>query len=90
MDLYGKYAGKLLPAVSSDLLLDAFELARDIREIDMRASAYDLTDCGYSPVKVETPAGRAEYVRHQRAFSERGAGIRERILGVAEQLASGE
>ena len=41
MDLY-KWAHKLVPAVSSDLVLDCFELARDIRTLDMRASPYDL------------------------------------------------
>ena len=29
--------------VPGELMLDAFELARDIRELDMRASPYDLT-----------------------------------------------
>ncbi|WP_420175236.1 3-methyladenine DNA glycosylase [Luteococcus sp. OSA5] len=86
MDLY-KWSGKMLPVVDSTLLLDTFELARDIREMDMRASAYDLTEWGYPPVKVETAAGRAEYVRHQRAFSERASGLRERLLGLLSPLA---
>src|SRR5664280_1637063 len=38
MDLY-KWAYKLLPAAPSDLLADAFELARDARALDMRASS---------------------------------------------------
>ena len=42
MDLY-KWAYKLTPAVPSDLVMDCFDLARDIRELDMRASPYDLT-----------------------------------------------
>ncbi len=56
MDVY-KWAGKLLPAVDSALLLDSFELAREIRELDMRASAYDLSQWGYPPVPVETSRG---------------------------------
>ena len=42
MDCY-KWAYKLSPAVPGELLLDCFALARDIRELDMRAS-YDLSD----------------------------------------------
>lgn len=85
MDLY-KWAGKLLPLTDSELLLDTFVLARDIRELDMRASAYDLTGWGYQPVAVETPAGRADYVRRQRVFSERAAGLRARLLEVLALL----
>nr|WP_255622100.1 3-methyladenine DNA glycosylase [Tessaracoccus sp. OS52] len=85
MDLY-KWAGKLHPATSSELLLETFLLARDIREVDMRASAYDLSEWGYEPVKVETPEGRAQYASLQRAFAERAAPIRRRLLAVVEQL----
>lgn len=85
MDLY-KWAGKLVPAVPSELLFDAFLLARDIREVDMRASAYDLTDWGYEPVRVETPEGRAEYVSLQRGFTERAAPVRERLVEVTSAL----
>ncbi|KAA9135791.1 3-methyladenine DNA glycosylase [Microbacterium caowuchunii] len=78
MDLY-KWAVKLGPLVPGDLLLDAFELARDIRELDMRASPYDLTDWGYSAVPVETAAGKAEYVAAQRRFTERAQPIRRAL-----------
>ena len=50
MDVY-KWAYKLIPVVPSDLLLDAFVLAKSIRELDMRASPYDLTELGYQPVR---------------------------------------
>lgn len=82
MDVY-KWAVKLGPLVPGDVLLDAFELARDIRALDMRASPYDLSDWGYSPVAIETSAGKAEYVRCQRAFSERSQLLRDRILAAA-------
>lgn len=85
MDLY-KWAGKLVPAVPSELLFDAFVLARDIREVDMRASAYDLTNWGYEPVRVETPEGRAEYAALQRVFAERSAPVREALVAVTEEL----
>lgn len=89
MDLY-KWAGKLLPLTSSELLLDCFELAHDIRLLDMRASPYDLTGWGHDPVPVETAAGRAEYVAHQREFSGRAAGLRSRLLDVTSQLTGAE
>ncbi len=85
MDLY-KWAGKLWPAVSSALLLETFRLARDIRVVDMRASAYDLTDWGYPPIPVETAAGRAEYVRLQRGFTARAEPLRAALITVVQRL----
>ena len=79
MDVY-KWAVKLGPLVPGPLLLDAFVLARDIRTLDMEASPYDLTAWGYSPVAIETPDGKAQYVSRQRALSERGQRLRGRIL----------
>lgn len=79
MDLY-KWAVKLGPLVPGELMLDAFELARDIRELDMRASPYDLTGWGYSPVPVETPDGKAAYVAAQREFTARAQPIRAALL----------
>lgn len=81
MDLY-KWAIKLGPLVPGDLLLDAFELARDIRVLDMEASPYDLADHGYAPVRIETPEGKAEYVRRQRGFTARSQALRARLLAV--------
>ena len=46
----------------------------------MQASPYDVSSYGLAPVAIETPEGKAEYVRHQRAFAERGAALRERLL----------
>ncbi|MFE0528977.1 3-methyladenine DNA glycosylase [Micromonospora parva] len=79
MDLY-KWAYKLSPLVPSELVADAFDLARDIRTLDMRASPYDLAALGYPPVRVETADGRAEYAAAQRAFAERAAVLRDRLL----------
>ena len=79
MDVY-KWAIKLGPLVPGEILLDAFELARDIRELDMRASPYDLVDWGYPPVAIETEAGRAEYEAAQRRFSERSQELRAAIV----------
>lgn len=85
MDLY-KWAYKLSPLVPSELVADAFELARDIRTLDMRASPYDLAGLGYPPVRVETPEGRAEFAAAQRAFAERAAPLRARLIEAIERL----
>jgi hypothetical protein len=82
MDLY-KVAYKLTPLLPSELVGDCFELARDIRELDMRASPYDLADLGYPPVPIETDDGRQAYVAEQRAFAERAGALRSRLLEVA-------
>ena len=85
MDLY-KWAAKLLPLTPGDLLLDCFELARDIRELDMRASPYDLTALGYDPVPVETPAGKQQYVAAQKQFADRANPLRTRLADLCEVL----
>jgi len=85
MDLY-KWAFKLAPWCPSDLIADTFELARDIRELDMRASPYDLSSFGYTAVPIETPEGRAEYERSQRNFAERAQPLRQRLLHLCESL----
>ncbi len=85
MDLY-KHAFRLSPMVCSDLVADCFELARDIRVLDMRASPYDLSALGYSPVRVETVEGKQEYVAAQRSFAERGAPLRARLVEECERL----
>jgi hypothetical protein len=79
MDLY-KWAYKLGPLVPGELLLDCFELARDVRELDMRASPYDLTDLGYSPVCIETTEGKQQYVAAQRDFAARTHPLRTRLI----------
>lgn len=79
MDLY-KWAIKLGPLVPGELLLDAFELARDIRLLDMQAAPYDLAPWGVVPVPIETTEGKAEYVRQQRVFADRGSRLRSELL----------
>ncbi|MEU0508997.1 3-methyladenine DNA glycosylase [Amycolatopsis sp. NPDC006125] len=79
MDLY-RAAFKLDPFVPSELVADCFELAVEIRELDMRASPYDLSGLGYSPVRIETARGRAEYARAQAAFAARAEPLRARLI----------
>jgi len=85
MDLY-KWAYKLDPYVPSALVADCFELAHDIRVLDMCASPYDLGALGYAPVRIETAAGRAEYARQQASFAERAAPLRARLIELCEEL----
>ncbi|WP_323097196.1 3-methyladenine DNA glycosylase [Intrasporangium sp. YIM S08009] len=85
MDLY-KWAHKLVPVVPSDLVADCFELARDVRSLDMRAAPYDLRELGYEPVRIETTEGKAAYVAEQRVFAERGQRLRERLIASIEAL----
>lgn len=85
MDLY-KHAFRLSPMVSSDLVADCFELAWDIRVMDMRAAPYDLAELGFAPVRIETAEGKAEYVAAQRAFADRGAPLRRRLIEECERL----
>lgn len=85
MDLY-KWAYKLHPAAPAELVADCFALAVDVRELDMRASPYDLAAYGYSPVRIETAAGRAEYARAQAGFAERAAPLRARLQDLCRVL----
>jgi hypothetical protein len=85
MDLY-RFCYKIAPWIESELLADAFELARFAREIDMRASPYDLREIGFEPIRVETADGRAEYVRFQRKIYECARPIRQRVLMAYRRL----
>ena len=87
MDCY-KWAFRLSPATPSELVADCFDLARDIRVLDMRASPYDLRDLGYEPVAIETREGKAAYVEAQRAFTTRSQELRRRLLEVVEGVLS--
>ncbi|MFF0910129.1 3-methyladenine DNA glycosylase [Microbacterium enclense] len=82
MDLY-KWVLKLGPLVPGALLLEAFELARDIRTLDMEASPYDLAAWGYAPVRIETAEGKAQYVARQRELSARGQRLRRAVVDAA-------
>jgi hypothetical protein len=85
MDLY-KWCYKLGPLVASELMMDCLELAAAARELDMRASPYDLSDYGLAPVAVEEPAGRVEYVRRQGELTARAAPLRASLLATCEGL----
>ncbi|GAA4678285.1 3-methyladenine DNA glycosylase [Nocardioides nanhaiensis] len=92
MDLY-KHAFRLSPLVPSELVVDCFELAWEIRVMDMRAAPYDLTGVvmdhtgeAWSPIPIETPDGKRHYAEAQRRFAERGAPLRARVLAECDRL----
>ncbi|WP_068250205.1 3-methyladenine DNA glycosylase [Janibacter corallicola] len=85
MDVY-KWAFKLAPAVPSELTLAAFRHALRVRELDMAASPYDLSDLGIAPVAIETATGKAEYVTRQRELMVASNALRRRLLAVIEDL----
>jgi hypothetical protein len=88
MDLY-KWAFKLAPFAPSKLIADCFALARDIREVDMRASPYDFSALGFAPIQIETPGGRDEYEHHQREFATRAGPLRTRLIALCTRLLAG-
>lgn len=85
MDLF-KWAAKMGPLVPGELLLDCFELALDIRLLDMEASPYDCRVLGYGVVPIETPEGKAEYVSRQREFTARAEPLRHRLVAILESV----
>jgi hypothetical protein len=85
MDLY-KFAQKIAPWCSSDLIGDSFLLAADARRIDMRASPYDLRDRGFEPILIETSAGQEEYIHEQRRMAELAVPIRACLIDVYGRL----
>jgi hypothetical protein len=92
MDLY-KHAFRLWPLIGSDLVADCFELAWDVRIVDMRAAPYDLTGTTldpsgepWTPIRIETPEGKQEYAAHQRDFATRATPLRARLIEECEGL----
>lgn len=80
MDLY-KWAFKLYPWISGDLLADTFLNAVDTRKTDMQASPYDVRSFGLEPIRIETEEGRREYLERQMAIFQRSQPLRERLIG---------
>jgi hypothetical protein len=89
MDLY-RYAYKLAPWVEGELIADAFLLAWRAREVDMRASPYDLSAYGLEPIRIETAEGRDEYVRHQRELAVAAVPIRDWLIQALGRIVSSE
>jgi hypothetical protein len=85
MDLY-KWAAKAMPWIGSELLLDCFELAMELRDLDMRASPYDLKAWGREPICIETADGRRLYEVEQRRLAAEAALLRERLIAGLQMI----
>ena len=83
MDLY-KWAAKSMPWIGTELLVDCFELALELRDLDMRASPYDLTAWGREPVYIETAEGRRIYETEQRRLASLAVPLRARLISALE------
>lgn len=79
MDLY-KWAYKLHPWVSGEMVREAFFLAKFARTIDMKASPYDLREYGLEPIKIESEAGRKEYLVKQKEIHEKAVPVRKKLI----------
>ncbi len=85
MDCY-KWAYKLAPFSSSELVADCFSLAREVREVDMRAAPYDLSSLDIEPIAIETAQGKADYMSAQSNFARRAADLRARLIATCDAI----
>jgi hypothetical protein len=87
MDLY-KWSSKLWPWIGSDFIAKTFLLALECRELDMRASPYDLSEEGYVPICIETEEGRKQYQKEQLLLTERSTPLRQELRAFCERFIS--
>eukprot|EP00299_Pterocystis_sp_00344_P013002 c6317_g1_i1.p2 GENE.c6317_g1_i1~~c6317_g1_i1.p2 ORF type:complete len:125 (+),score=26.03 c6317_g1_i1:630-1004(+) len=90
MDLL-KWAMKIFPFISSDIVLDCLRLAIECRVLDIRASPYDalsfvqtedsgLRHFNLAPIRVDTEQGRQEYQQQQYVLWLQAAPLRSRLI----------
>ena len=86
MDLY-RWAYKYHPWLASELIAEAFLLALEIRETDMRASPYDVSDYTALPaIKIETRQGKEEYARLQKGYYKQAGLLRAKLIDGLKNL----
>ena len=85
MDLF-KWCYKLHPWISSELTQDCFFLAIEARELDMRASPYDLKSIGYDPILIETPEGKLQYQLKQKEVAAKGRVLASRLINECDRI----
>jgi len=85
MDLY-KWSMRLQPLIASTFVRAAFDLARRIRTVDMRASPYDFRALGLDPIDIQSAAGRAKFVSLQRGFADDAQRLREAFISDLEEI----
>jgi hypothetical protein len=83
MDLY-KHAQRFAPVFGSDLVRKTFQLAKDIRSVDMQVAPYDLAELGVIPIKVETQSGRDAFAEMQVGFASRAQQLRLEMISALE------
>ena len=80
MDLY-RWSYKFHPWLASDLVAEAFMLALEIRETDMRASPYDVSDYTSHPaIKIETKSGKEQYANLQKGYYRKAHVLRQILI----------
>jgi hypothetical protein len=85
MDIY-KWSTKLWPWIGSDFIAKAFMVALQGRELDMRASPYDLHEHGYAPICIETEEGRKEYQQLQQQYTQSTQALRKELVAFCARL----
>ncbi len=85
MDLY-KWSFKWMPWIPSDILFAALQIAIRAREVDMRASPYDLRSLGFEPIRIEKACGQEEYRRLQREIAAAAQPVRSKLLYSLSEL----
>jgi len=85
MDLY-KWAYKFYPWVAGDLLARTFLLAMEARELDMRASPYDVQSLGLDSILIEETRGREVYQSAQQALATKGQDLRRALIQELSRL----
>ena len=83
MDIY-KWSMRLQPLVPMEFVADCFELARDVRHLDMQGAPYDLAELGVEPIPLETVEGRTLFASKQKEQAERAALLRARLITLIE------
>jgi hypothetical protein len=83
MDLF-RYAYELYPLTSSDLLQRALRVAITARQLDMRASPYDVSAFSgcEEAIPIETAEGRRRYVAEQERLAQQSQSVRAALLAV--------
>ncbi len=87
MDLF-RYAYELYPLLSSELLISALRLAIKSRQIDMRASPYDVSmfEGCEDALCIETAEGRRKYVAEQEQLFLLSVPVRQGLLEAYNQV----
>lgn len=85
MDLY-RWCYKLHPWIGSELMMRCFALSVEARELDMRASPYDVSAYGLEAICIEAPEGRSVYKEQQQRLSLKGRALADLVLEQCQYL----